>query len=675
MIEAVLDGLLMVVHWPAIGFLGLGTLIGMWLGAVPGLGGIIGLVLALPFTISMDPVPSFALLIGLLCVTSTSDTIASVMLGIPGTGASQATILDGYPMAQKGEAKRAFGAAFFVSAFGGVFGSVVLAISLPILLPLILLFASPEIFMLGALGLAMVSSLSGGGSLPKALLAAALGLFLSTVGYGDTVCIPRFWFGSDYLVDGLPIIPVVMGLFALPELMDLAVKNISISQVPRDQSQGTILDGVKDALKHWWLTIRCSAIGTYIGLLPGLGAIIVDWLAYGYAVRTAKDKSGFGRGDIRGVIAPEAANNATRPGALIPTVAFGIPGSLPAAILLEVFLEKGLQPGAAMLTRDINITFSLIWMIVLANIAAAAVLMIWSRQVAKVAFLPGHLIIPGVIPFVFMGAWLAEASMGDWIAVVSVGILGYLMKRGGWPRPPLVLALILGPILENNLLISIDAYGSVGWLGRPLVLIIGALALITLYKGVRDVMRVKRDPNVSSAGEGGERNPLISLPLSLGFVLLFAMATIVAMDWAPRLRNFPLFATIPGFMLALITLKGDLTGLYTARRAVSRFGEIIGKGLERGYMQEGARIFMYLILVVALTPVIGQKLALTLFALVYLRRWGGFSWLVAACYAIGVWAVLIGFYDRVLHTFWQPSYLADILRFVGPEWLPQWLLV
>ena len=431
MLDAFITGLFLVFEWPAIGYLFLGVFIGIWLGAVPGLGGIIGLVMLLPFAFGMEPVPAFALLLGMFAVTTTSDTIASVMLGIPGTAASQATILDGYPLAQQGKAARAFGAAFTVSAFGGVFGAMILAVSLPLILPIILLFNSPELFMLGVLGLAMVSSLSGG-SIMKGLTVAALGILMSTVGYAETVAIPRFNFGSDYLLDNLPLIPVVLGFFAIPEIIELAIRNVSISQISADEAEdGGIFEGVKDAFRHWWLALRCAVIGTYVGMLPGLGAAIVDWVAYGHAVQSAKDKSMFGRGDIRGVIAPEAANNATRGGSLLPTVAFGIPGSLGTAILLGALIIVGLKPGPDMLTTDLHITYSMVWSIVVANIVAALLLMAWSKQVAKVAFLPGHLLVPGVILFVFMGAWLGGASLGDWISCLTMGIVGFAMKRGG----------------------------------------------------------------------------------------------------------------------------------------------------------------------------------------------------------------------------------------------------
>jgi len=516
MLDSILTGLVLVFQWPAIGFLFLGVLIGIWLGAVPGLGGVIGLVLLLPFTYGMEPVSAFALLLGMYAVTSTSDTIASVLLGIPGTAASQATILDGYPLAQKGQAARAFGAAFTVSAFGGVFGALMLAISLPLILPIIQVFGSPEIFMLGILGLTMVGSLSGG-SILKGLTVACLGLLMATIGYSLAEPIPRYWFGTTYLVDGLPLIPVVMGLFAIPELMELSIRNVSISRIPKDQTEGGgMLEGIKDSVKNWWLVIRCSVIGTYIGMLPGLGPAIVDWVAYGHAVQSAKDKSRFGQGDIRGVIAPESANNATKGGALIPTVAFGIPGSLGTAILLSALLIQGLKPGPDMLIGNLHLTFSIVWQIVVANILVSGLLMVWSKQVAKVAFLPGHLIVPGVIVFVLMGAWVGGTTMGDWVACLSMGIIGFVMKRGGWPRPPLVLAFILGTILENAFQISMRAHEGPGWLGRPIVLIIIALTIITAVLSAKGIIKKKKDKGAPAGGEGSARNPVISFPLGIG---------------------------------------------------------------------------------------------------------------------------------------------------------------
>ncbi len=677
MLDAFVTGLLLVFEWPAIGFLFLGVFIGIWLGAIPGLGGIIGLVLLLPFTFGMEPVSAFALLLGMFAVTSTSDTIASVMLGIPGTAASQATILDGYPLAQQGKAARAFGAAFTVSAFGGVFGALILAASLPLILPIILAFNSPELFMLGVLGLAMVGSLSGG-SILKGLTVACLGILLSTIGYADMVAIPRFYFGTDYLIDNLPLIPVVLGLFAIPELMELAIRNTSISRTAREQSDdGGMFEGIKDAFRHWWLATRCAAIGTYVGMLPGLGAAIVDWIAYGHAVQSAKDKSKFGQGDIRGVIAPEAANNATRGGSLIPTVAFGIPGSLGTAILLGALLIQGLRPGPDMLTSELHITFSMVWAIVVANIAAAVLLMFLSRQVAKVAFLPGHLLVPGVILFVFMGAWLGGASMGDWITCILMGLVGFVMKRGGWPRPPLILALILGAIMENAFQLSIRAYGGIDWLWtRPIVLIILALIAITIFLAARGIAGSKREGADSPVtGEGAERNPMISLPFAILLFALFIWSLIESHGWPNSVKQFPITAALPGALMVLFVIVQDGRSYRQEIRQYGSFSRAWSHTSEEVVFDRAAIFFGYLIAMLLIMLVIGQKLALPLFMAVYLIRWGKYDWRIALSYAAGGWVVLVGFYDRIMNLFWHSAWLTNWLPDVLPGWLPAWLFI
>jgi putative tricarboxylic transport membrane protein len=693
MFDAFITGFFLVFEWPAIGFLMLGVFLGIWLGAVPGLGGIIGLVLLLPFTFGMDPVPAFALLLGMFAVTSTSDTIASVMLGIPGTAASQATILDGYPLAQKGQAARAFGAAFTVSAFGGVFGALILAVSLPLILPIILSFNSPELFMLGVLGLAMVGSLSGA-SVLKGLAVAAFGILLSTVGYAETISIPRFYFGADYLMDNLPLIPVVLGLFAIPEIMELSIRNTSISKIPAGQTDGGgLIEGIKDAFRHWWLALRCAVIGTYVGMLPGLGGAIVDWIAYGHAVQSAKDKSQFGKGDIRGVIAPEAANNATRGGSLVPTVAFGIPGSLGTAILLGALLIQGLKPGPEMLTTQLHVTFSMVWAIVVANIAVAIILMFLSNQVAKIAFLPGHLLVPGVILFVFMGAWLGGASLGDWVSCLSFGIIGFVMKRGGWPRPPLILALILGSIMENAFQISMNAHSGASWLWeRPIVLIICALIALTIFSAVRGITKnnIKEDgenkrKSEPIAGEGSERSPLISFLFSIILFLLFMWVmweSIRGHDvgaeyepeaWPLAVAQFPLVAAIPGITFVSFTLLVDWRGCCSMLREHGSFRAALVHSAEEAVLYRALMFFGYLLGMILIMLIVGQKLALPIFIATYLVRWGSYNWRIATGYAVGSWVFLVGFYDRIMHLFWYPSWLDSWLPEILPLWFPSWL--
>jgi putative tricarboxylic transport membrane protein len=659
MLDGVLEGLLLVFAWPAIGYLLLGVFIGMWMGAVPGLGGVIGLVILLPFTFGMETVSAFALLLGMFAVTSTADTISSVLLGIPGTVASQATILDGHPLAMKGQADRAFGAAYTVSAFGGVFGALIMAASLPIILPVILAFGVTEFFMLAVLGLAMVGSLTGS-SVAKGLTVAGLGLFLTSIGEAETTGVARFTFDQDYLAERLPIVPVVLGLFGIPELLDMAVKNTSIARVPMpDQEKGGMRRGIRDAMENWWLALRCAAIGTYIGMLPGLGAAIVDWIAYGHAVQSAKDKSQFGHGDIRGVIAPEAANNAIRGGSLIPTVAFGIPGSLGTAILLGALIIQGLKPGPEMLGPKLAITFSMVWDIVIANIVAAGLLMIWSRQISKIAYTPGHLVVPGVMVLILMGAWIASGDIGDWWLCLGMGGLGYLMRQGGWPRPPLVLAIVLGALMEQNLQLSVQIHQGFRFLWQaPIVIAIEVLVAITLLLSIRSYLRKdSTSAQPSEAAEGGIRNPLFSLPVSLLMAAVFIWGWIETEKFEEvATAQFPSAILHVALPLALIAVAMDVRAV---RRVVRSAGlaEAANAAARKADLGPAVRFFAFLAALLAITYVAGQYVALALFVAGYLVFWGRYRWRIVAIYTAASIGFVYVFYDRVLHLFFHPSWL------------------
>ena len=653
MIDALIGGFSLLFQWPSIGFLGLGILLGLYFGAVPGLSGLVGMAILLPFTFGMDPVSAFAFLLGMYAVTTTSDTIASVLLGIPGTAASQATILDGYPMAMRGEAERALGAAFAVSAVGGVLGAIILAASIPLVRPLILSFASPEYFMLGVLGLTMVGALSGA-SMMKGIAAAMLGLLLSTIGYADQIAVPRFFFGLTYLLDGLPLIPVVLGLFAVPALFDLSRKGSSISRVPRDESSGGVLLGVRDALTHWWLVLRSTVIGVYVGMLPGLGGSIVDWVAYGHAVQSARDKSQFGKGDVRGVIAPETANNAMKGGALIPTVAFGIPGSAPMAILLGAFLIQGLTPGPEMLTSKLDITFSMVATLIVANLIGAAVLMVGAKQIARATFIGGHLIVPAVVLFVLMGAWMSGNNIGDWYLLIGIGAIGIAMQFSGWPRPPLVLGFILGPIMENALSISLRAHDGLSFVLRPVTLVILLLTVLVIgYTAWKQVQRHRQGREgivAAPGGEGAFAEPRAAVATDILFLAVFVFAIWQAAGWQKSVAMLPLVAAIPGAVLAFGVLWRDIRIL--RRRSAAGPG-----GPTEEAFNAGSALFFVLWIagIVVGTVLFGQLVALPVMMAAYLLTRGGRGWKLALGYGIAGWLFLYLMFDRVIAVVWYQS--------------------
>ena len=466
-------------------FLFLGVLMGLFLGAMPGLGGLVGLAILLPFTFDMDPFMAFAIMIGLISVTSTSDTIPSVLFGVPGTSAAQATILDGHPMAKKGEAGRALGAALASSLVGALVGAAALALAIPVVRPLVLAFGSPELFMIAIVGIAFIASLSaqGGRGMLRGFLAGGVGLLVAMVGQDPQAGIARFTFDSLYLWSGLDLVPVLIGIFAIPEIIDLVVRGTSIAgDMPKGRLNQGALEGVKDTFRHFGLTIRCSLIGTFIGIMPGLGGAVAQWLAYGHAAqsaRSAEEREGFGRGDVRGVLGPGAANNSKEGGALIPTVAFGVPGSSSMAVLLGGFFLLGLVPGPDMLTTHLTVTFSMVWTIVVANIITVVVCFLFLNHLAKLTLVRGHFLIPVILVLIFIGSYSSNNHYGDLLLMLFFGALGYLMVAGGWPRAPFVLGLVLGKIVENYLYISVARY-EFAWLTRPIVLVLMALAVAAI---------------------------------------------------------------------------------------------------------------------------------------------------------------------------------------------------
>ncbi|HUQ77113.1 MAG TPA: tripartite tricarboxylate transporter permease, partial [Burkholderiales bacterium] len=467
------------------GFMMLGVGLGFWVGLLPGLGGATTLALMLPFIYSMQPVEAFAFLLGMHSVTATTGDITSVLFGVPGEASSAATILDGYAMAKKGEAGRALGAALASSLVGALVGALALAATVPIVRPLVLTFGSPELFMLAIVGLAFIASLSshGGRGMLRGFLAAALGLLVATIGQDPQAGVARYTFDTLYLWQGLDLVPVLVGIFAIPEILDLVARGTSIAgKLPAGRLSSGAWQGVKDTFTHFWLTIRCSLIGTFIGVLPGLGGSVAQWMAYGHATqsaRTEEERKGFGQGDVRGVLGPGAANNSKEGGSLIPTIAFGVPGSTAMAILLGGFVMLGLVPGPDMLSKHLALTYSMVWTIVIANVVTVVICFLFLDQLAKLTTVRGGILVPLIVVLVCVGSYTSNNHYGDLLVTLVFGALGYFMVLAGWPRAPFVLGLVLGKIAENYLYISVARYEA-AWLTRPVVLALICLAVVVI---------------------------------------------------------------------------------------------------------------------------------------------------------------------------------------------------
>jgi TctA family transporter len=482
MLDAALSALGTLLTPYHMGMLIFGVMVGLLIGILPGLGGIVGMSILLPFVPHLEAQAAFAMLIGMVAVIPTSDTFPSVLMGIPGSSGSQATILDGFPLAKRGEAARAFGAAFSASLVGGLFGALVLTLILPIARPIVLAFASPELFMLALLGLSMVGVLSGRHVL-KGLVAAGLGLMMGTIGAAPAVTVYRYTLDIPYLTDGIPLVVVGLGLFALPEIIDLLIKGTAISDVP-GLGRGW-WDGVHDTIRHKWIVLRCSAIGVIVGFLPGLGGTVVDWISYGHVIQTTPkgDRNGFGKGDIRGVIAPESSNNAKESGGLIPTLLFGIPGSGSMAIFLGGIFLLGIEPGPGMMKDNLDLVYTAIWSLAFANIFGTGICLVLSRPITRLTFIPFKTLAPFLIMIIVLAAYQGTRDWGDFLALLVTGIMGWLMKRFGWPRPAALIGYVLSDTTESYLFISVQRYGA-DWLLRPGVLILGLIIALSVGTGV-----------------------------------------------------------------------------------------------------------------------------------------------------------------------------------------------
>jgi len=481
MIDAFLAALATATTGPHLLYLAGGVVLGLAIGIFPGLGGIAGLSLLLPFLYGMEPTTALAMLIGLVAVIPTSDTFTSVLMGIPGSSGSQATVLDGFPMAKRGEAARALAAAFSSSLFGGIFGALVLTGFVLIARPVILAFGSAELFMLTLLGLSMVGVLAGN-SLLKGLGACGIGLLLGSVGSAPATGEYRMAFGNFYLMDGLPLVVVGLGIFALPEIVDLLRQNRAISEAS-ELGKGWV-SGVRDLIRNKWLALRCAVLGCIVGALPGLGGSVVDWISYGHAVQTTKNKDNFGNGDVRGVIGPESSNNAKEGGALIPTLLFGIPGSGSMAVFLGGMVLIGIEPGPSMVTTNLDITYTIVWSLALANLVGAGACLLLSKWVAKITTIPYALMAPFMITIICFAAFQATRDLNDLVALVGIGTLGVLMKRFDWPRPAFLIGFVLASGMETYLYQAVQFDGW-GFLTKPGVLVIGTLTLISIYFAAR----------------------------------------------------------------------------------------------------------------------------------------------------------------------------------------------
>ena len=518
-----------------------GTLLGLLVGILPGLGGTSGLALVLPFVYNLEPSYALAMMIGVLAPTTTSDTFPAVLMGIPGTAGSQATVMDGFPLSKKGMAARALSAAFCSSLMGGIFGAFILSISIYYAIPIIMAFGFGEQFLLIILALLMVGALTGENFI-KGVTACILGLIIGSIGSAPITGDLRFTFGTLYLVEGVPIVIVGLGLFALPEIVGLLDSKGAIAKALKNEEGW--FRGIKDVVKNWFLVLRCSSIGCIVGALPGLGGTVVDWIAYSHLKQTSKNTSNIGKGDIRGVIAPESANNAKEGGALIPTLLFGIPGSGNKVLLLGGFILIGIEPGLEMVTTHLDLTYLMIWSLAIANILGAGLCIGFASHISKLTLVRYYILAPVMIVLIFFATFNINRDWYDFIGLLGFGLIGISFKAFGWSRPALLIGFFLSTKVELLSYQTQAVYG-LTFLTRPVSIILIILCFGTILLLLRQKFK---QINTSSSLENKKNQIYYVLVLLILPLLMISM--ISSLDY--RASLYPISLCVISVLLLTI---------------------------------------------------------------------------------------------------------------------------
>lgn len=468
----------------------LSILVGVVLGVsvgVTAIGGMVACALFLPFVYQLPPELALSFLVALTSVVFTGGSITSVLLGVPGTAPNAATVIDGFPMAQKGEAGRALGAAIGSSMFGGM-ASVFLAMAMiPVLKPIVLSFRAPEMFMVILLGLSFLAIMAAGSPV-KGMISGFLGVLLALIGFQGVSGVYRFTFGSFFLSDGLDLNGVVLGIFALTEMFDMIVKGKkTIAMEVRKVGFKGVFQGVKDIWIHKWLWFRCCVIGYVVGIVPAIGGNAAMFVAYGHAKQTSRTPEKFGTGCVEGVIGPESANNASSAGDLLTTMAFGIPGSAVMALLMGGFLLVGVTPGPVMIKDSLPLVFTLLVGIAVANWIAGIICLLIAPQLMKVSFIRIDYLFVIISAVVFIGAFISKLSLLDLVVAIVFGVLGYGMKRFGYSREALILGLVLGELFEFYLTRSLKIFGPTFFMTPTSLVLLVFIILVFAYPWLKNV--------------------------------------------------------------------------------------------------------------------------------------------------------------------------------------------
>jgi TctA family transporter len=669
MLEAALEGIMGLFNLTTLGFMILGVVAGLMIAAIPGIGPVPMLGILVPFTFTMDPSHGFVLMLGFVTAGVISDSLPAILLGIPGSASSQATILDGYAMTKRGEAARAIGASLTASLLGGFFGAFVLSIAILIIRPFVLAFGVPEFLVLAIWGISLVGILSGNAPL-KGVIVGGIGLLIGAIGADPNLGFARWTFGQSYFYDGISLELIGLSLFAIPEIISLAVRQGSISRVniSKDLFRGQ-LQGAKDVFKNPGVFLKTSGFGTLCGAIPGIGSSVVDWLAYGMTVQWSKDKSKFGKGDVRGVIGVDGANNAIYSGNMIPTLAFGIPGSLSMAFLLIMMYAYGIQPGADFLTKpeNVSLVYFLCWGLALANVFGVLITFSATGLFVKLTTVSYYYLFSTLIPIIFIASYYTNNNIYDLFVLLFFSIIGYIFKLFHWPRAPMLIGLVLSQSVESYYGLSMNIFGW-SWITRPIVLVLWVVIIVGLIISVRWTLSKQKkslpqeDEQVESAGVMVKEYPSFFSRLKNGDTLftLFLLAVLAAglvnaLSWPETAARFPLLIGSIVLLLLVILLVQRLR----VKKELVEFPEDIPPELHHQPQEAYKRAlisFLWVFGLLGAVLIFGMYITLPLFTLTYLKWVGRLRWLPALVLS-AIIAILITGFGGIANIFWYEGFI------------------
>lgn len=484
-----------------------GCLFGIVVGAIPGLSATMAIALLVPFTYNYDILPATALLLGIYCGGMYGGVISALLLRVPGVPANAATMLDGVPMVERGEADRALSIATLSSGIGGIISVVVLACAITSIAPLILQFSTEEYFVLTVFGIVVIATLSRD-SLARGLISAVLGLALATVGLDPVVPVPRFTFGVPNMLTGFPVVPALIGLFCVAQGFSMFEKAFSggpAAGVDRAASLATNdrpgaapmarrHSRIGDIIALRWTILRSALIGTFLGIVPAAGPNVASFFSYSEARRWSRNPERFGKGAPEGVAATEAANNAVPAGALLPALSFGIPGDTVTAILLGAFMLQGYAPGPLFVRDNPEEIWTMMGFLMIANIGIIVLGLVLMHRLARLIYVvPPRLICAVICVFGIAGGFAYSGQVYEALIAVSFGLLGYAMEKTGYPVVPLSIALLLGPQMETyfrqSLIANSGSYAQ--FFTRPICNLLWLIVVASLWSGLRGMREAK----------------------------------------------------------------------------------------------------------------------------------------------------------------------------------------